>query len=242
LKILSYNIWEGGQDRLPLIQAVIACEAPDLVALIEANVRANAESLAAALGMDLIFGESRSDYHVAWLSRLPVRRSQNHNLSILAKTLLEIEVAWEDTPVHAFATHLASRWDDCAPLEEIPAILSVVDSYLDGLTVLAGDFNALAPGERVGPPPPDVKPRPGTRDDDPRPVIRRVLDAGLVDCYRQIEADAPGYTYQANHPWLRIDYIFASSMLSTRLHSSGILTDPPADRASDHLAIWAEFS
>lgn len=50
MKVLSYNIAEGGAGRLREIAALIGRQRPDAVALIEANSRANAEELAARLG------------------------------------------------------------------------------------------------------------------------------------------------------------------------------------------------
>ncbi len=93
LKVLSYNICEGGAGRLPEIAAVIRGQQPDTVALLEANSRANAAALARDLGMHLAFGEANCACHIAWLSRLPIRRWANHRRAALAKTLLEIEVA-----------------------------------------------------------------------------------------------------------------------------------------------------
>lgn len=46
LRILSYNIGFGGQDRLPRIEEVIRRQQPDAVALLEANSRPHAERLA----------------------------------------------------------------------------------------------------------------------------------------------------------------------------------------------------
>ena len=126
MKVLGYNIREGGDDRLPVIANVIRERQPDVVALLEANVRDSAATLAEDLGMRLVFGEANSEYHVARLSRLPIRRSENHRLPILAKTLLEIEVAWRGTPLSLFATHLGSRWDVHRPSEETPAVLDVL--------------------------------------------------------------------------------------------------------------------
>ncbi len=42
LRILSYNILAGGQDRLPLIGSVIQKQQPDVVALLEARSRSHA--------------------------------------------------------------------------------------------------------------------------------------------------------------------------------------------------------
>src|SRR6266511_855271 len=97
---------------------------------------------------------------------------------------------------------------------ELDAILDVLGG---GPSLLAGDLNALAAGDRIGTPPPGVEPRgeavPGAR----REVLRGLATAGYVDCYRTLHADEPGYTYAADAPWLRIDYIFASPELAPRL-------------------------
>lgn len=124
LKILSYNIQEGGTGRLPAITSVIRRQQPDAVALLEVDEPPTA--LARDLDMRIAFGEGNSAYHVAWLSRLPIRRSENHRLAALSKTLLEIEVDWEGVPLRLFATHLGSRWDAHQPVEEIPAILDTL--------------------------------------------------------------------------------------------------------------------
>src|SRR5947209_4291726 len=115
LKVLSYNIREGGDVRLQGIAAIIRQQQPDALALLEATSRANALTLARDLEMQLVFGEANNGIHVAWLSCLPIQGERNHRLTVLAKTLLEIEVAWEGAPLRLFATHLASRWGDHSP-------------------------------------------------------------------------------------------------------------------------------
>lgn len=90
LRLLSYNILHGGEDRLPLIASVIQGQRPDMVALLEANSHSNAEELAQQLGMNLTFGEAneRTQTHIAWLSRFPVMHAENYRLPVFAKTLL----------------------------------------------------------------------------------------------------------------------------------------------------------
>ena len=108
------------------------------------NLRANATTLANDLGMRLVLGEANRECYVAWLSRLPIRCTENHHLPVLAKTLLEIEVAWQGTPLSLFATHLGSWWDVHRPTEEIPAILDVLRLRTGRAHLLVGDLNALA--------------------------------------------------------------------------------------------------
>jgi endonuclease/exonuclease/phosphatase (EEP) superfamily protein YafD len=76
LKALSYNIREGGDDRLQDIAAIIRKQQPDAVALLEATSRANALTLAQDLEMQLVFGEANNRIDVAWLSRLPIQRDR----------------------------------------------------------------------------------------------------------------------------------------------------------------------
>jgi endonuclease/exonuclease/phosphatase family metal-dependent hydrolase len=242
LKVLGYNIREGGRDRLAEITAVIRGHRPDLAALIEATDRDAAERLARALDLEVVIGEAANGYDVAWLSRLPIRRAENHRSLQLAKTLFEVEVRVEGNPVCLFATHLGSRHDLPQPADEVPVILEVLRPRDDRPHLLVGDFNALHPDDPVGTPPPGVERRGEAIDGAPRPAIRRFLDAGYVDGYRTLHPETPGYTYPAEAPWLRLDYIFLSPRLAPRLVACDVATGPEAARASDHLAVWAELA
>jgi len=242
VKIISYNIQEGGSGRLSSIASVLRQQEPDIVALLEAGNRANVEALAHELSMEIAFGEANTPIgHMAWLSRLPIHRAENHRHPGLAKTLLEIEVNWADVPLHLFATHLSSRWDPPEPVEEIPIILDLLRSLADQPHLLVGDFNALRPGDPVGPLPEGVEKRGDAADGAPRDAIRLLLDAGYIDCYRAQHSQSPGYTYPSTRPWLRLDYIFASPPIAASLHDCDIVNADDAVTASDHLPIWAVF-
>jgi endonuclease/exonuclease/phosphatase family metal-dependent hydrolase len=238
VRILAYNIWDGGADRLGAIAALIRGERPDAVALVETTA-ASAAALADRLGLDHAFGEGNSVFgvDVSWLSRRPVRRPRNHRLPPLAKTLLEVEV----DGLRLFATHLASRHEEHVhPREgEIRAILGVLER-VDGPHLLVGDFNALRPGDPVGAPPPGVEPRGEALPGAPRTVLAPLAAAGYVDCYRALH-DKPGYTYPADAPWLRLDYAFASRELAPRLAACDVVASDLAARASDHLPLVVEL-
>lgn len=245
LRLLSYNIWHGGKDRLPAILGVIRAQRPDVVALQEANSRPNAAWLADVLGMELVYGEANSPFAVAWLSRLPVVSHQNHCLPMLAKTLLQIDVAWNGAPLHLFDTHLIAgrtEQDGALRAEEARAIVKQIGRLGQagsGPRLLVGDFNALHPDDGVAPLPDGAEIEFLAR----RP-IQQVLQAGYVDCYRQLHPDpaaSPGYTYAAAHPWVRIDFVFASPDLAGRLRRCDVVTSPPAADASDHLPVIVEL-
>src|ERR1700741_921966 len=109
LRVVTYNIQEGGGSRVSLIARVLRRLQPDVVALEEANDLGIVEALAATLNMQLVYGEGNCETAVAWLSKLPILGAENHRLPRLSKTLLEVEVSWEDLDVRLFATHLADR-------------------------------------------------------------------------------------------------------------------------------------
>ncbi len=240
-KVFGHNIREGGNGRLADIADAIRAQHPDAVALLEAMSPSNAERLARELRMELAFGEANNAVHVAWLSRLPIRRAKNHRLADLSKTLLEVEVLRGGAPLRLFATHLASRHDAQSPAEEVPVILGVLNRNSDEPHLLLGDFNALRPGDPVGTPPRGVEKRGEAREGVPRRAIRQILDAGYTDCYRTMHPREPGYTYPSSSPWLRLDYVFASPRMADDLRACDVVIGETAERASDHLPIWAEF-
>jgi endonuclease/exonuclease/phosphatase family metal-dependent hydrolase len=213
------------------------------VALTEATADA-VPALAEELGMQSVLAPSNAEFprrlglHVAWLSGRPIHRTANHALPALSKTLLEIEV----DGIQLFATHLASRHEQATHPKagEVRAILGVL-ARCGAPHLLAGDLNALWPGDAVGAPPPGVIPRGDAAEGAPREALRPLAEAGYVDCCRALH-DEPGYTYPAEAPWLRLDYVLASPNLAARLFAAGVASDGEAARASDHLPVWAEFA
>ncbi len=74
--------------------------------------------------------------------------------------------------------------------------------------------------------------------------IDLLLQVGYVDCFRQVNPDALGFTCPAIIPSGRIDFIFASPELAARLFDSSVISSVPgiqAHEASDHLAVCADF-
>jgi len=224
LRLVTWNIWNGGEGRLDAIERVLRDQRADVVALQEANDRAAVERLAEALDMELVYGDANSEFGVAWLSRPAVARSRNHRLPVLEKTLLEIQV----DGVRLCTTHLsAGRLHEHEPqrVAEAEAILAEVGATAD---VLVGDFNAVHPGDEIGTPPPEDELEHVSR----RP-IELVLAAGLVDSFRELHPGDRGWTFVAWHPWARLDYVFARR----RPRSCEVVET----NASDHFALVADL-
>jgi endonuclease/exonuclease/phosphatase family metal-dependent hydrolase len=189
--------------------------------------------------MHAVFGATGSvfDAHLAWLGRRRFGAATNHRRSALAKTLLEVELG----EIRLFAAHLASRHEEKTHPRsgEIAAILEVLHE-VEGPHLLVGDFNALHPEDEPGTPPPGIEPRGDALPGAARDVLDPLTQAGYVDCYRA-HRDDPGYTYQADAPWLRLDYAFASRDLAPRVTACEVVSGPLAARASDHLPLVVEL-
>jgi endonuclease/exonuclease/phosphatase family metal-dependent hydrolase len=226
VRIVTWNIWNGGVGRTGAIERVLRERDAEVVALQEANDRAVAEALAEVLDMQLVYGEGNSEFAVAWLSRLPVAGSENHRLAVLDKTLLELEVDGR----RLFATHLSAgrtRADEPHRNDEMEAILAEVGGTGD---VLVGDFNAVHPADEIGEAPPDEH---APSDYVSRRPIELALEAGFVDCFRAFHPHEAGWTYLSWHPWARIDYVFARRPARA--------CDVVRTQASDHFALVADL-
>lgn len=242
LTVLGYNIALAEGAGLAAVAGVVGAQGADVVALLEVPRRGAVAELARALGLRCVFGAANCGAHIAWLSRLPIRRAINHRHPGLAKTLLLIEVAWAGGALWLGATHLASRHEPPAPVEEVPILLARLAALADRPHLLVGDFNALHPDEPVGTPPPGVVPRGDALPGAPRRAIGRLLDAGYTDCFRAAHPHAPGFTYPTATPWLRLDYAFASPSLAPHLVACEVVIGEDAALASDHFPLRATFT
>ncbi|MBA3823603.1 MAG: endonuclease/exonuclease/phosphatase family protein [Ktedonobacterales bacterium] len=155
--IMTYNILIGGKDgRIHATERVIRELAPDVVGVQEANDPAAIRALAKRLGMHVVVGYSTGGYHVALLSRWPIRSWVNHGRPIFQKGLIEamIDLPGEAQPWHVFVGHLTADFYKGYGAErqraaEIRAIIECMATarMLGRPHLLMGDFNALAPGE-----------------------------------------------------------------------------------------------
>ena len=169
LRVLSYNIHhaEGVDGKLDLarIARVIRNAEPDLVSLQEVDrklERTGSVDQAAELGqmtqMEAVFGGNiplpGGDYGNAVLSRLPIRRQENHKLPRFnngeQRGVLElaIDVPGNPSPLLLMATHLDHRTDDAERLASAKAINEMLAELPRRPALLVGDLNAI-PDSRV---------------------------------------------------------------------------------------------
>src|SRR5215207_11008000 len=93
MRIVSYNILDGGEGRADPVGEVIEAQRPDVVALVEADDRAVVERIARRLKMDYVHAPGRTQAS-ALLTRFTIRDSINHALlrDGMSKSFLEATV------------------------------------------------------------------------------------------------------------------------------------------------------
>ena len=236
LTLASYNIHSGvgtdGKFDLVRIAGVLRETRADVIALQEVGDfrgstphERHAEELAEAMGMKLAYGPNvvrgGRRYGNAILSRLPIVRSRNYDLSVHAREprgalRCDIDVgAGNGNLLHLFCIHLGLTVSERRKQE---ALLLSADILRDALrsdpVIVCGDFNYW----RSGP--------------TPSLVRGAIHDAGhLLKQTRR--------TYPSRFPVLRLDRVYVDAgvePLSLRPHQSEL-----ASLASDHLPLVMEF-
>ena len=161
LRVATYNILTGGMRRERLIHDVLARIDADVVALQEVCDVDSVRGLAESLTMQVLIGEPSdpaSTFHVAILSRLPVRtwRNRQHRGRMLRSHLhCEVETGGSSVPIIGIhCVHLAARFGERAKgearrMRELTAVLSGIADEPPLPHLLLGDFNALSPGDDV---------------------------------------------------------------------------------------------
>jgi endonuclease/exonuclease/phosphatase family metal-dependent hydrolase len=230
LTLVSYNIHSGigtdGRFDLPRIGAVLQELGPDVVALQEVGdfrgVTAHGEhpeTLAEMLGLHMAFGPNVERdgrrYGNAVLSKLPIQRSRNYDLSVRRREprgalRCDLELGG-GAVLHLFCLHLGLGVTERKAQE---ALLLSADILRDAVrahpVVVCGDFNYWWPGSI------------------PALVRGAIHDAALVVGKRNA-------TFPARRPFLRLDRVYVDAgvkVLSVRAHRT-----PLATAASDHLPL-----
>jgi exodeoxyribonuclease-3 len=254
VRFLTYNIREGGVGRAQQIAAVIQAADPDVVALQEARDPVVVEKVAELAGFRF-FG-SRWSHSTGFLSKIRVIQHEWRRPPRTRHALLEVSLA--DGYPRVFVLHLRawfSKWSERQRARELRGLLDGIKEQLErekrafAFHVLAGDFNALAPGERF-----DPSPMPAwirgmiwlSGRDIARSTIEMMQADGYADAWRTLHADHendPGYTFPVWSPHVRLDYVFTPSEFAARFKACEVRQTPDEVQiASDHFPLLVEIS
>jgi exodeoxyribonuclease-3 len=259
LKVMTFNVLFGGQDRFSAILELLARVRPDVLVLQECLGWESSQKLqqvAAALDLPaderhLLLGTARprwsgNRYHVAVASRRPLRKVQIHNdPSQIGHCLVQCELE-AGGALTLFGTHYDAHDEDLRLIEAhyLGALLDPV-TFREGLYLLAGDLNSLS---RRDPYPSDLAAlllAAGT-DKYGHPPRFSVLDTlesfGWVDTLYHRQPPSKWVTARRQNNGVvidyRTDYILASPRMAERLIGAEIVD---VGEASDHQAVLATF-
>lgn len=239
LRVMSFNI-RSGNGNLDGTADAIRASAADVVALQEVDVhwaeRSNfadqASVLGEQLGMQVRFariyhlpGASATsparEFGVALLSKFPIVRWSNDTLTRLSTQepnpvpapmpgLLDATIDVHGTLVRVFNTHLDYRSDPRVRQQQVSEMLARIHEASEP-TIVFGDMNAKPEAPEL------------------QPLLRRLRDAwpGV--------GVGPGFTYPADAPSERIDYVLVSPHFRVR-SASVVLTE-----ASDHRPVVVDL-
>jgi exodeoxyribonuclease-3 len=253
VKICTYNILEGGTGRIDPLAEVLRLAAADVVIIQEAWDASLFHKLADRLGMDRFLAENPANPHgsTGLLSRRPIRTAVNHaplDKRLTRSAFHAVVEGGSDLPwLPLVGLHLHAREtfaDEAVRLAELPAIFDIA-AALPGPHLLAGDFNTSHPDQVI-----DIaKLRPSSRQriagqnsELPRDVIRHVLARGYVDAHTLHRTpSAFDTTLTTAYPAMRVDFLFVTAGLASRLKSCDVFKPEMARFASDHFPVVAEL-
>jgi endonuclease/exonuclease/phosphatase family metal-dependent hydrolase len=236
LRAATFNIHHGvgvdGLLDLERIATVIQDTRPDVIGLQEVDRHWGERSdfvdqalwLADRLDLHVVFGANldlepltpgapRRQYGTAILSRYRIRESRNTLLPRPEggeqRGLLEAVIKVRGVRVRAFNTHLQHN-SQVERVEQVAAIRSIVAEARESV-VLVGDLNATPDSPEIG-----------------------AITEDLADAWAEA-GEGDGFTYDAETPHARIDYVLTSSDVVAR--TAAVVTSD----ASDHLPVVADL-
>jgi endonuclease/exonuclease/phosphatase family metal-dependent hydrolase len=244
LRILSYNIERGGVGRERALAAVIEQESPDIAVLQEATRPDVVARIAERSGMATV-GAMRGR-SLAFISRVPVAEYQWYRPRWSQHAFLEIVPS--DGDLRIFGVHLSAvhaAWTEARRVRELRSLLAAIRRHDASHHLLVGDFNTLAPDERLDPLKLPWRLRALIWLSGGRvrwQTIAIVLGAGYADAFRALHDGDPGYTFPTWDPHVRLDYAFVPKAFASRLQSCEVVPLSPLLRsASDHLPLRIEL-
>jgi exodeoxyribonuclease III len=248
-RVLTYNIRDGGRGRVDLIVRVIEPTGADLVLLNEADDPDIVGEIGRRLELEHIWARGSGAKHTALMSRRPIRQWRVYNRRPITQSLLQAQIAaWPDTALNIYGVHLLPYfmlWPyELARWRTVRSIVQLTRVHRNEPHLLLGDFNAVLPSEQADLGAFSTRIRrlaswQGNRF--LRLALRPILHAGYVDAFRSLHPHEAGLTWMPQHPTARLDYIFADRKMAACLRACRVVTAFPAEHASDHYPLLAEF-
>ena len=256
MKIMTYNILDGGIDsngsRVEYIIDTIKKEKPDFVAIQEAhNFDKNENEL-----LRRVSDETRLPYyalsqgaleddqgrsHVVSLSRYPLQGEYLFPGSTFQCAALSVVI---DSPLGKLSicnVHLHAHSED-ERVRETEVVLSY-QSKFDKYIIL-GDFNSLSRSDNYD----DLSAQEFGFYDLARFEATDILNRRHTDAVAHIGVNdrsthpTIGISHRISKTPIRIDYVFLTHSLSSRIKNVMVVKTPTAEKASDHYPVVVALS
>lgn len=236
MRVMTYNILDGGVGRIDPLCHVIESARPDVVLLCEAIEHGQAMVMAQKLKMEIFPAQSLRNPRgaVALLSKLEIVEATN--LSAVDERYrhgaLAAGIRYGDKVVRIFGAHLGDEplSEQCRSIE-LGAMMQCARRYPDDPKIILGDFGIpeAAAGSTGG-----------------SGWVAALTADGWVDA-QCIEADATGAaigaaTWPTRQPSVRRDFIFIKPHPAWSLHSYEVVRNPLARFAGDHYPVIADLA
>jgi endonuclease/exonuclease/phosphatase family metal-dependent hydrolase len=231
IRVMTYNIHVGvGMDKkldLARVAGVINQQHPDLVGLqevdrgVERTQRIDEiAELAKLTKMEYAFAFNLKyqggQYGVAILSKSPILASDHHlylnTREAERRGFIRAEVRIGGRPINFVTTHLDYQYEDGRVYEAQQLLAAMKD--VKGPLIVVGDFNDVPAGEAYK-------------------LMRQSFD----DAWSSLRPNDEGFSYPADKPAKRIDYIFMRQADGIKAKHAWI----PETLASDHVPVVAEL-
>lgn len=254
MKIATWNV-NSLNVRLPHLQQWAAAAAPDILALQETKLEDGKfpREAVEALGYQVAYSGQKTYNGVALLAREPIHDVvtdlpglEDPQRRILVATVGDLRIA----NLYVVNGQAVGSEKYAYKLDWLAKVTRFLEGELrnDPRLIVLGDFN-IAPDDR------DVHDPVAWHEQilcstPERDALRRMLDLGLLDSFRLLDAEPGRYSWwdyrQAGFRrdlGLRIDLILASERLKARAHAATIDRTPRAwDRPSDHAPALLELA
>jgi endonuclease/exonuclease/phosphatase family metal-dependent hydrolase len=255
MRLVSYNVLDGGEGRADPLAEVILAQRPDVVALLEADDAETLGRIARRLEMDFIQAPAAENRSSALLSRWPITDTINHAAANprIKQSFLEATVQAPDGiewPIGVL--HLppgATEHDENERMHPLAIVLDLFKEHrrANRPHILCGDFNANAPYQRIDPALCKIKTQQAWDANSgrlPHRVIEAMTGVGYSDTYRLLHDEQSAEmigSFTTQHPGQRVDYIFTWAVPPASVKDAWVEQDRLAKYASDHFPIGVEI-
>jgi len=253
MKLMTYNILNGGEDRMELIIKIISNEKLDFLVINEANgfnennnQRLNKLAEQIELPYFDLSLSGEYDYHTAIFSRYPFARKEQLKPMRNAGIMVNIKTKLGDLSI--VGMHLTPYTEDLR-LKEIELILNQQKKYEN--KILMGDLNSLSFSDNY-----NQKVIKGfnnyqlekfTKDSKlcfnviDKITSHGYLDAAYIFNKQKISTVPTGINKDKAHSAsIRVDYIFTSTSLKDKVKSYSVIKTILTEKASDHYPVIIE--